>query len=213
MREAGVNLVSVGIFSWALLEPEPGRFEFDWLDRVLDRLHGGGIFVDLASATASPPPWFLPRHPEAAFVDDRGIRREFGGRQAYCPSSPAYRDAAVRLTDAMARRYDDHPAVVMWHLNNEYACHNWHCYCATSATAYRRWLRKQYADDLAALNDAWGTAFWSQHYTDWEQIEPPRVVAHNVSANPGQQLDWWRFSSDQIADLVQDWMKRKGLMN
>ncbi|WP_457113126.1 beta-galactosidase [Marmoricola sp. URHA0025 HA25] len=202
MQEAGVNLVSVGIFSWALLEPEPGRHEFEWLDRVLDRLHAGGIAVDLATGTASPPAWFLHQHPEAALVDERGVRRAFGSRQAYCPSSPQYRGAAARLADAMTRRYADHPGVVMWHLNNEYACHNWHCYCATSATAFRRWLRERYAD-LDALNDAWGTAFWSQRYGDWDQVEPPREVAYHSFANPGQQLDWWRFSSDEQRACLQ----------
>jgi beta-galactosidase len=202
MQEAGVNLVSVGIFSWALLEPEPGRHDFAWLDRVLDRLHAGGIAVDLATATASPPPWFLRRHPDAALVDERGVRRSFGGRQAYCPSSPAYRAAAAGLAGAVAGRYAEHPAVVMWHLNNEFGCHNWHCWCATSAAAFRSWLQERYAD-IGALNDSWGTAFWSQRYTDWDQVEPPRVVSYNSFANPGQQLDWWRFSSAELRACLQ----------
>lgn len=202
MQEAGVNLVSVGIFSWALLEPEPGHHDFGWLDRVVDRLHGAGIAVDLATATASPPPWFLHRHPDAALVDAQGVRRSFGSRQAYCPSAPAYRDAAASLAGALAARYADHPGVVMWHLNNEYGCHNWHCYCPTSASAFRVWLRQRYAD-LDALNDAWGTAFWSQRYADWEQVEPPRAVAYNSFANPTQQLDWWRFSSDELRGCLQ----------
>jgi beta-galactosidase len=203
MQEAGVNLVSVGIFSWALLEPEPGRYEFGWLDRVLDRLHAGGIRVDLATATASPPPWFLQRHPDAALVDAAGGRRAFGSRQAYCPSSPAYRDATVALAGAVARRYAEHPAVVMWHLNNEYGCHNWHCYCPTSGDAFRDWLERRYGE-IGALNEAWGTAFWSQRYGDWDQVEPPREVSYNTFANPGQQLDWWRFSSDVLRDRLQD---------
>ena len=202
MQEAGVNLVSVGIFSWALLEPEPGRYELDWLDRVVERLHAAGIAVDLATGTASPPPWFLQQHPDAALVDAQGVRRSFGSRQAYCPSAPAYRDAAARLADVVARRYAEHPGVVMWHLNNEYACHNWHCFCPGSGSAFRAWLRQRYAD-LAALNDAWGTAFWSQRYTDWDQVEPPREVSYNSFANPGQQLDWWRFSSDELRACLQ----------
>ncbi len=200
-QQAGVNLVSVGIFSWALLEPSPGRFEFGWLDRVLDRLHAGGIAVDLATATASPPPWFLVDHPDAALVDELGHRRCFGARQAYCPSSPAYRDAAVALADRMARHYAGHPAVVLWHLNNEFGCHNWHCFCPTSAAAFREWLLARHGS-LAALNDHWGTAFWSQHYTDWTQVEPPRRVSYRTFANPAQQLDWWRFSSDAMLECM-----------
>ncbi|MEX0428069.1 beta-galactosidase [Nocardioides sp. DS6] len=200
MREAGVTMVSLGIFSWALLEPEPGRFDLGWLDRVLTLLHEGGIAVDLATATASPPPWFLQAHPEAALVDRAGVRRAFGSRQAYCASSPAFREAATRLAGVMAQRYADHPAVVMWHVSNEYADHNWHCYCDVSAAAFRDWLQARYGT-LDALNAAWATAFWSQRYTAWEQLQPPREVSYNSFANPGQQLDWWRFSSDAQLDL------------
>jgi Beta-galactosidase len=120
MQAAGVNLVSVGIFSWALLEPVPGRFEFGWLDRVLDLLHDGGIAVDLATATASPPPWFSARYPQSLPVNADGRRLWPGSRQAYCPSSPDYRSAAVALAEAIARRYREHPALVLWHVNNEY---------------------------------------------------------------------------------------------
>ncbi len=200
MREAGVNLVSVGIFSWALLEPAPGEYDFGWLDRVLDKLHEGGIAVDLATATASPPPWFYRQHPEATMVDARGVRRSFGSRQVYCTASPAFRDAATDLVTEMAKRYHDHPAVVMWHVGNEYGNHNAHCMCDTSAAAFREWLRSRYGT-IEGLNDAWTTTFWSQRYTDWDQIDPPREVSDNSHPNPGHQLDFWRYSSDALLDL------------
>ncbi len=119
MRQAGVNLVSVGIFSWALLEPSAGRFEFGWLDRVLDLLHDGGIQVDLATATASPPPWLARAHPETLPRRADGAILWPGGRQAYCPSSPVFRERSLELVRAVAGRYADHPAVVMWHVSNE----------------------------------------------------------------------------------------------
>ncbi|HEV2888347.1 MAG TPA: beta-galactosidase [Jatrophihabitans sp.] len=197
MREAGVNLVSVAIFSWALLEPAEGRYEFGWLDRVLDLLHGGGIRVDLANASASPPPWFSHRYPESLPVTADGLRLSYGSRQAFCPSSPDYRRAAGALTEAVVRRYGEHPAVVMWHVHNEYGCHNAHCFCDVSAAAFRDWLRRRYGD-LAELNQAWGTAFWSQRYYDWDEIRPPRRSGTWI--NPGQQLDFWRFSSDELLD-------------
>ncbi|MEV4655870.1 beta-galactosidase [Micromonospora sp. NPDC049301] len=194
MRRAGVNLVSVGIFSWALLEPVPGRFEFGWLDRVLDLLHDGGIQVDLATATASPPPWLARAHPETLPRRADGAILWPGGRQAYCPSSPVFRERSLELVRAVASRYAEHPAVVMWHVSNELGCHNVHCYCDVSAEAFRGWLRERYGD-LDGLNDAWGTAFWSQRYGDWAEISPPRTAP--TFANPTQQLDFLRFSSDE----------------
>ncbi|MFG3555360.1 beta-galactosidase [Micromonospora sp. NPDC047557] len=194
MRRAGVNLVSVGIFSWALLEPAPGRFEFGWLDRVLDLLHDGGIQVDLATATASPPPWLARAHPETLPRRADGAILWPGGRQAYCPSSPVFRERSLELVRAVAGRYAEHPAVVMWHVSNELGCHNVHCYCDVSAEAFRGWLRERYGD-LDRLNDAWGTAFWSQRYGDWAEINPPRTAP--TFANPTQQLDFLRFSSDE----------------
>lgn len=198
MQRAGVNLVSVGIFSWALLERSDGHFEFDWLDRVLDILHDGGIAVDLATGTASPPPWLVHAHPEILPVDEYGHTLSFGGRQSWCPSSPVFRSYALRLTEQIARRYADNPALAMWHVSNELGCHNSRCYCDVSADAFRGWLIRRYSGDIEALNHAWGTAFWSQHYTEFEQIRPPRVAP--THPNPGQQLDFARFSSDALLD-------------
>jgi len=195
MREAGVNLVSVGIFSWAKLEPAPGRFAFEWLDRVLDLLHDGGIRVDLATGTAAPPPWFSRRHPESLPVLADGTYLWPGSRQAYCPSNPAFRTATAGLAERMATRYAEHPALAMWHVGNEYGCHVARCFCDISAADFRAWLQARYGD-LDALNAAWGTAFWSQAYGAWEEIEPPRTTP--THANPTQQLDFARFSSDAL---------------
>jgi len=199
MREAGVNLVSVGIFSWALLEPKEGLYDFGWLDRIIDLLHVNGIAVDLANASATPPPWFSRRYPESLLVDVNGVRRSYGGRQSFCPSSAEYRAASSALTSVIADRYADHPAVAMWHVHNEYGCHNWSCYCDASAEAFRGWLQRRYFD-LDALNEAWGTSFWSQHYYDWAEILPPRTPSYHTFANPTQQLDFARFSSDELLD-------------
>ena len=197
MREAGVTLVTVGVFSWALLEPSPGAYEFGWLDRVLDLLHDGGIAVDLATATASPPPWLSLHHPEMLPVTADGTTLWPGGRQAWCPSSPIYRTHAVALARQMAARFASHPALAMWHVSNEIGCHNALCFCDVSAAAFRRWLQNHYGD-LAALNDAWGTNFWSQRYAEWAEILPPRTAPN--FPNPTQQLDFARFSSDELLD-------------
>ncbi|MFC9689272.1 beta-galactosidase [Kribbella sp. NPDC056951] len=193
MREAGVNLVSVGIFSWSLLEPSPGRYQFDWLDRVLDLLHTADVAVDLATPTAAPPPWFFRKHPHTRLTDREGRVLGTGGRQAFCPSSPDYREAATSITTKIAERYAGHPALALWHVHNEYGGANPHCYCPTSAAAFRRWLGQRYVS-LDDLNDAWGTTFWGQQYGDWAEIEVPLIAA--TAVNPAQRLDFLRFSSD-----------------
>ncbi|MGN6634505.1 MAG: beta-galactosidase, partial [Oryzihumus sp.] len=194
MREAGVSFVTLGVFSWSWLEPAPGEYEFGWLDEAMDLLHEAGVAIDLATATATPPPWLSAAHPEILPVDHDGHTLWPGSRQAWCPSSPVYREHALALTTQLARRYHDHPALALWHVSNEYACHNLPCYCDTCAAGFRQWLQARYGD-LARLNDAWGTAFWSQRYSAWEQVLPPRATLS--STNPGQTLDFDRFSSDE----------------
>jgi beta-galactosidase len=200
MREAAVNLVTVGVFAWARLEPRPEEFDFAWLDRLLDLLGDAGIAVDLATATASPPPWLAHRHPESLPVLADGTRLWPGGRQHYCPSSEAYRAAARRLVEALASRYGSHPALALWHVNNEYGCHVAACWCDASAAAFREWLRRRHGS-VDALNEAWGTAFWSQRYSSWEEVLPPRRAP--TFPNPTQVLDFRRFSSDALLECFE----------
>lgn len=196
MRRARVNTATVGVFAWAVLEPAPGEFSFGWLDATLDRLHAWGVQVILATPTASPPPWFTLAHPDAMPVRPDGSRLWHGSRDTYCAAAPAYREAALRITGELARRYAGHPALALWHVHNEYGTL---CWCDHAAAAFRRWLRARYGPGpggLAALNDAWGTAFWSQRYSAWEQIMPPRATQY--LPNPGQALDFRRFWSDEL---------------
>ena len=195
MQEAGVGFVTLGVFSWALLEPQPGVFDFGWLDEVVGLLHDGGIAIDMATATAAPPPWLTTNHPEILTVDHEGHTLWPGSRQSWCPSSPVFRKHALALVEQMATRYSEHPALRLWHVSNELGCHNGRCWCDVSAADFRRWLTERYGD-IEKLNDAWGTAFWSQHYTDFEQVLPPRITP--AVPNPTQQLDFARFSSDAL---------------
>ncbi|HET6857350.1 MAG TPA: beta-galactosidase [Streptomyces sp.] len=197
MREAGVTMVSVGIFSWALLEPERGTYEFGWLDRVLDLLHENGIRVDLATPTVAPPAWFYRDHPEALPVSREGVRYAFGSRGAICPSSPAYREAAAGITTALARRYAQHSALAMWHVHNEYGVPVSACYCDSCAAHFRRWLDARHGS-VEQVNKAWGTAFWGQNYTSYEQIDPPRLTP--TVGNPAQQLDYRRFADATLRE-------------
>ena len=193
MKEAGVNLVSLGIFSWAKLEPQPGEFNFAWLDRIMDLLHVNGISVNLATPTASPPPWMTKLHPEMLPITAAGETLWNGSRRHYCPHNPDYRRYALRIAAALAERYKGHPALAMWHVDNEYGCHVGECFCDHSAVAFRDWLKARYSS-LDQLNFAWGTTFWGQIYSDWNEIHPPRKSPAHI--NPTQQLDWARFSSD-----------------
>ncbi|MFI6872689.1 beta-galactosidase [Streptomyces sp. NPDC050400] len=199
MARAGVNLVTLGIFGWATAEPSPGAYDFGWLDPHLDRLADAGIAVSLATMTASPPPWLARLHPETLPVLADGTRLHPGSRQHWCSSSPVFRTYATRLVEQVATRYAGHPALALWHVGNEFGCHvSRHCHCEVSAAAFRTWLRARYDGSLDALNSAWSTDFWSQRYGDWEEIGTPRTAPS--FRNPGQRLDYLRFSSDELLD-------------
>ncbi|MEU1404940.1 beta-galactosidase [Streptomyces sp. NPDC005728] len=197
MREAGVTMVSVGIFSWALLEPSPGSYDFGWLDRVLALLHENGIRVDLGTPTVVPPAWFYRAHPEALPVTAEGVRYEFGSRGAICHSNADYRAAAASITTKLAERYGNHPALAMWHVHNEYGVPVSACYCDSCAAHFRRWLADTHGS-VEAVNEAWGTAFWGQRYTGLDQINPPRATP--TVGNPGQALDYKRFADATIRE-------------
>ena len=194
MREAGVNLATVGVFSWALLEPRPGERDFGWLTDVLDLLHANGIGVGLATPTACTPPWMGHRWPETLPRNPDGTVRTYGSRNAYCPSSPVYRAFADAISADLASVYAHHPALRMWHIGNEFGTV---CYCDQCAERFRHWLQARYGD-LDALNEAWGTAFWSQRYCEWDEVIPPRQVQYVI--NPTQDLDYQRFASDLLLE-------------
>ncbi|HEX4788404.1 MAG TPA: beta-galactosidase [Actinospica sp.] len=199
MREAGVNLVSLGIFAWGLLEPEPGVYDFSLLDKVIPLLADAGVDVDLATPTASPPNWFLARYPHVRPVTGDGVVLAGSSRQTYCPHSPEYREACVRIASVLAERYAEHPSVTMWHVHNEYGSPTGECYCEVSAAAFRDWLRAKYRT-LDALNEAWTASFWGQTYTAWEQIDTPRRTSM-ADVNPAHRLDFRRFTSDSTLEL------------
>lgn len=200
MEAAGVNLVSLAIFSWAKLEPEPGRYDFTWLDRIIELLWSHKISVCLATATASPPAWFSRLHPEGVALAPDGQLFTHGSRQHYCPNSQAYRAASVRLITRLAERYGKHPAVALWHINNEIGCHVNACYCDVCKGEFQVWLRRRYGS-LEALNKAWGTTFWSQTYGDWSEISLPGRTP--TFCNPAQSLDHHRFVSDSLRKIVE----------
>ncbi len=195
MQLAGVNMVSVNIFSWAFLEPQQHVYHFEQLDRIMDMLAEHAIAADLATATATPPTWMSRLYPSMLPVTRDGKRFSHGSRQHYCPNSLDYRREGAELVRRLAERYSGHPALALWHVNNEIGDHLSRCYCDRCAAAFRSWLEERYGE-LSALNDAWGTDFWSQRYFNWQDILPPRLSP--AQNNPGQSLDYQRFMSDSL---------------
>jgi beta-galactosidase len=201
MKEAGVSFLSVGIFSWALLEPAEGTYDFAWLDEVMDNLAGIGVKVALATATAAPPAWLVRKHPEILPVTADGTVLGPGSRRHYTPSSAAYRRYATGITRKLAERYKNHPALALWHVDNELGCHVSEFYGEEDAAAFRSWLERRYGN-IDALNASWGTAFWSQNYGSFDEILPPAVAPSTL--NPGQQLDFQRFNSWALMDYYRE---------
>ncbi|MFJ8047298.1 beta-galactosidase [Streptomyces luteogriseus] len=196
---AGIDTLTVGVFTWSVTQPGPDTYDFTVLDRVLDRAAAEGRRVCLATGTAALPPWLATRHPEVNRTDFEGRRHRYGQRHNFCPSSPAYREHATALASRLAERYADHPTLLAWHINNEYGGA---CYCDLCAGAFREWLRDRHGT-LDSLNDAWWTTFWSHRYTDWDQIEPPSALTEHWrgpdhTAFQGITLDWFRFTTDAL---------------
>jgi beta-galactosidase len=180
MKAAHCNAMSVGIFAWSALEPEEGKYTFDWLDRVMDGLAEHGAYAVLATPSGAKPGWMAFQYPEIRRVNAEGRREDQARRHNHCPTSPVYRRKVSEMNTRLAERYAKHPALLVWHLSNEYSGE---CYCELCLAAFRQWLSAKYRT-LAALNSAWWTAFWSHTYSDWNHILPVDHAVH------GLMLDW-----------------------
>ena len=196
LKLAHCNAMSVGIFSWVRLEPAEGQFDFGWLDRIMDMLAENGARAVLATPSGARPAWLAAKYPEVLRVrPDRG-RNLYGRRHNHCLTSPVYREKTGLINRKLAERYKDHPALLVWHISNEYSGD---CHCDLCRAAFRSWLQRKYPS-LDALNQAWWTAFWSHTYTAWEQIDPPSPIGE--TSVHGLNLDWKRWVTDQTVDFM-----------
>jgi len=196
MREAGFNIARLAEFAWARIEPVEGQFDFNWLDRAVDLLDKNGIQTLMGTPTSQPPPWLYQKYPNLLPVNVEGIRTNFGGRYLYCFNHPGMAAYTRHIVSAIAKRYANHPAVIGWHPDNEFGHVTRECYCKEYCEpAFHKWLEARYGS-LDKLNAAWGTAFWSQIYSDWSQIPLPRLTQQQH--NPALILDYRRFWSDTV---------------
>ncbi|WP_017813220.1 beta-galactosidase [Paenibacillus shenyangensis] len=195
MKLAKCNVMSVGIFSWVSLEPEEGVYTFEWLDEVLDRFAANGISALLATPSGARPAWMSAKYPEVLRVEANRVRNLHGFRHNHCFTSPVYREKVTGMNTLLAERYSNHPAVIGWHISNEYGGE---CHCDYCQEAFRNWVKQKYGT-LEQLNLAWWTTFWSHTYTDWSQVESP--APHGETQVHGMNLDWRRFVTDQTVDF------------
>src|SRR6266571_9125159 len=208
MQQASMNTVRLAEFAWSRLEPKEGSFDFAWLDEAIDVLMARSIRVILGTPTAAPPAWLIETHPEILPVNEDGQRAGFGMRRHYCPTHPAFLSATRRIVEALATHYHEHPAVFAWQIDNELGniANGTRCHCSSCRTTFQRWLQRRYGS-LEHLNSKWGTVFWSQEYTAWEQIPVPvrnvRSGSPGSAHNPALYLDFARFTSDMWVQYQQ----------
>ena len=202
MKQAGVNTVALAIFSWDRIQPEKHRWEFGWLDCIIDKLGKAGIAVDLASATATAPLWLYEQHPEVLPHDKYGHPINAGSRQSWSPTSPVFKEYALTLCRKLAERYGTNPYVTAWHMGNEYGWNNRYDYCDNALHAFRAWCERKYGT-IEALNAAWGTTFWGQEMNGFDEVLIPRFMGADSMVNPGQKLDFERFGNDMLLDFYQ----------
>ncbi|MBW5448599.1 beta-galactosidase [Cohnella sp. CFH 77786] len=204
---AGIDVATLNVFAWAKNQPNEETYDFGWLDEMMDKLHANGIGVCLATSTGAHPAWMARKYPDVTRVDFDGRKRKFGGRHNSCPNSPNYRLFSVRMAEKLAERYKDHPALLIWHVSNEYGGY---CYCDNCAAAFRVWLRKRYGT-LDEVNRVWNTAFWGHTFYDWEDIVPPSGISEEWRGANGRtetnfqgiSLDYRRFQSDSLLECYE----------
>lgn len=196
-QKAGINTLSIGIASWSMLEPKEHEYHFEWLDEVMDMLAENGIKAMLGTPVSGRPPWMAKKYPEVMRVTEDRKQMIFGFRNNQCPSSPVYREKAVEINTLLAERYKNHPALGLWHIDNEFIGE---CHCPRCQATFQKWLQNKYGT-IDALNDAWWNTIWSHRFDSFDEIESPSSIGE--CRNPEQAVAWRRFVSWQFCDFYQ----------
>ena len=197
MKKAGVNVVTLGVFSWSVLEPREGEYHFDWLKEIMDRLLENGIHTILATPSGAKPVWLDETYPETLRMDEWGRVRHHGVRHNHCPSSPAYRKKVEEMDTRLAEQFGNHPGLLLWHISNELGGS---CYCPLCQKRFQTYLEKKFDGDIEKLNRAWWTTFWSHQYQRFDQVEPP--FANGETSIMGLNLEWKRFTTWNMTDYM-----------
>lgn len=202
-KQADINSATINIFSWGILEPSEGHYDFSKLDKIVQELSDANFDIVMGTSTAAMPAWMFKKYPDVARVDYQGRRHVFGQRHNFCPSSKNYQKLASDLVEKLAQRYSDNPHIVVWHVNNEYGGN---CYCENCQNAFRDWLKNKY-HTLDALNKAWNMNVWSHTIYDWDEIVVPNELGDawgqegSETIVAGLSIDYLRFQSESLQNL------------
>ncbi len=200
MHTVGLSVVRLGEYTWFKMEPTPGQFNWDWLDRIIRIMETEGLEVVLSTPTAAPPKWLLHQNPEILAVTKNGIRKNPGAQHNFCVNHPVFIEKSQNLVSELVQRYSNDTNVIGWQIDNEIGSYDSaNCYCENCANKYRGWLQERYGE-IANLNSCWGTTVWGQFYSSWEEITTPGIM--NSPENPAMVLDYQRFSSTSIVDFI-----------
>lgn len=189
---AGINIVTVPVFSWAKLQPSEDVYNFQWLDKIMDLAAENDIYVCLATSTAAQPAWMSKKYPEILPVDTQGRKQTHGGRVNFCPNSKVYRKFSTRLARKLAERYKNHKALLVWHIGNEYGNY---CFCEHCAEEFRNWVKKRYGT-IEEVNRRWNMSFWGHTLYSFDEIVPPSELNGDWWCFQGIAIDYMRFMSD-----------------
>ncbi|MBO4733362.1 MAG: beta-galactosidase, partial [Clostridia bacterium] len=202
MTLANLNEMTLGIFAWSTIEPNEGNFDFSFLDRAMDDIYAMGGRVVLATPSGAKPVWLAKKYPEVCRTDENGIRSEAGGRHNHCNCSPVYRQKVRVINEKLAERYKNHPALIAWHISNEYGNSTDinECFCENCKREFRIWLKNKY-ETIENLNDEWWTSFWSHTFSSFEEIDPPSDRTDRIIH--ARNLDWKRFNSDKYIEFLE----------